>query len=111
VIQEIAIGGTHRNAPFRRPFSGALIFSNDAPGVPLRSTPSCSFAELHCRLYSAAPSALSSIRRCSQRRRSAGVKPGATRSEAPGNRGTDVFKPLIRGGGERGPDLGVGALK
>jgi hypothetical protein len=45
VIQEIAIGGTHRNAPFRRPFSGALIFSNDTPGVPLRSTPG--FIPLH----------------------------------------------------------------
>jgi len=39
VIQEIAIGGTHRNAPFRRPSSGALICSDDTPGVPLRSTP------------------------------------------------------------------------
>jgi hypothetical protein len=86
VIEEIAIGGTHRNAPFRRPSSGALIFSNDTPGVPLRSTPSCSFAALHCRLYSAAPSALSSIRRCPQRQRRAGLEPGAKRSAAPGSR-------------------------
>ena len=111
VIKEIAIGGTHRNAPFRRPSSGALLFSDDTPGVPLRSTPSCSFAALHCRLYSAAPSALSSIWCCSQRRRRAGVKPAAQRSGAPGHRGIHIIKPLKRGGGQRGPDLGFGALK
>jgi hypothetical protein len=55
VIEEIAIGGTHRNAPFRRPSSGAFVSLHITPGVPLRSTPSCSSAALHCRLYSAAP--------------------------------------------------------
>lgn len=39
VIQKIAIGGTHTERPFRRPLSGALSFSHDTPGVPLRSTP------------------------------------------------------------------------
>lgn len=39
VIEQIAIGGTHSNADFRRPSSGALLFLDDTPGVPLRSTP------------------------------------------------------------------------
>jgi hypothetical protein len=39
VVQKIAIGGTHSEGPFRRPCSGAVLFSDDIPGVPLRSTP------------------------------------------------------------------------
>jgi hypothetical protein len=39
VIEEIAIGGTHNNASFRRPSSGASVFLDHTPGVPLRSTP------------------------------------------------------------------------
>jgi hypothetical protein len=39
VIEEIAIGGTHNNASFRRPSSGAFVFLDHTPGVPLRSTP------------------------------------------------------------------------
>jgi hypothetical protein len=111
VIEEIAIGGTHRNAPFRRPSSGASVWLHITPGVPLRSTPSCSSAALHCRLYSAAPSALFSVRPAAQRQRRDRLKPGAERSGAPGKRGIHVFEPRTRGGGERGPDLGVGALK
>jgi hypothetical protein len=72
VIEKVAIGGTHRNAPFRRPSSGASVSLHITPGVPLRSTPSCSSAALHCRLYSAAPSALFSVRPAAQRQRRAG---------------------------------------
>jgi hypothetical protein len=39
VIEQIAIGGTHGRAPFRRPLSGALFFLHNTPGVPLCSTP------------------------------------------------------------------------
>jgi hypothetical protein len=74
VIQEIAIGGTHSGGPFRRPCSGALSFFDDIPGVPLRSTPSCSSAALHCRLYSVAPPALSSVQPGAQRRRRDGLE-------------------------------------
>src|SRR6185437_15189876 len=98
--QEVAIGGTHGERPFRRPCSGALLFLHITPGFP-----SCSSAALHCRLYSAAPPALfwilpAAIRapeargnkaptrtpRTSgiQRRRRGGVKPGVERSGTPG---------------------------
>jgi hypothetical protein len=72
VIEKVAIGGTHRNAPFRRPSSGASVSLHITPGVPLRSTPSCSSAALHCRLYSAEPSALFSVRTAAQRQRRSG---------------------------------------
>ena len=39
VIQQIAIGGTHSEGDFRRPFSGAFVVRDNTPGVPLRSTP------------------------------------------------------------------------
>jgi hypothetical protein len=39
MIEQIAIGGTHMAAPFRRPWSGALFFLHNTPGVPLCSTP------------------------------------------------------------------------
>ena len=39
VIEQIAIGGTHSNADFRRPLPGLLSFGNNTPGVPLRATP------------------------------------------------------------------------
>jgi hypothetical protein len=39
VVQKIAIGGTHRDGPFRRPCSGAVLFLNITPEVPLCSTP------------------------------------------------------------------------
>jgi hypothetical protein len=39
VIEQIAKGGTHNDANFRRPTSGALVFLDSTPGVPLRSTP------------------------------------------------------------------------
>jgi hypothetical protein len=39
VIEQIAIGGTHTEGPFRRPCSGASLFLDNTPGVPLRSTP------------------------------------------------------------------------
>lgn len=73
VVQKIAIGGTQ--GPFRRPCSGALSFWHITPGVSLRSTPSCSSAALHCRLYSGAPPALFSMRPRVQRQRRAGLKP------------------------------------
>lgn len=164
VIEEIAIGGTHRNAPFRRPSSGASVslhitpgvplrstprfipphpsgalLSDDTPGVPVRSTPGCIpshpsgvliFSDdiLGVPVRSTRgfipphpPGALNprtagSVLRVRfdlqrQRRRRGGVEPGAERSGAPGNRGINIIKPLTRGGGERGPDLGVGALK
>jgi hypothetical protein len=102
VIQKIAIGGTHSGGPFRRPYSGAMSCLHTTPGVPLRFTPSCSSAPLHCRLYSAAPPALFSIRPGIQRRRRAGLKPEAKPCGAPGNREIQFSKPLTRGGGERG---------
>jgi hypothetical protein len=103
VIQKVAKGGTHSGGPFRRPFAGAGLLSHDIPGVPLRSTPSCSSAALHCRLFSGAPVALFSIRPGAERRRRAGLKPRVKRS---GTRGTSrndlhlVSKPLTRGGGK-----------
>jgi len=69
VVQKIAMGGTHSERPLRRPSSGARLSCDDTPGVALRSTPSCSSAALHCRLYSAAPPALFSLRPRAQRRR------------------------------------------
>ena len=39
VIEQVTIGGTHSGGGFRRPSSGALLFLNYIPGVPLRSTP------------------------------------------------------------------------
>jgi hypothetical protein len=39
VIKQVAIGGTHNDASFRRPTSGAVMFLDHTPGVPLRSTP------------------------------------------------------------------------
>ena len=39
VIEQIAIGGTHTEGPFRRPCSGAALSLHHTPGVPLRSTP------------------------------------------------------------------------
>jgi hypothetical protein len=77
VIEEIAIGGTHRNAPFRRPSSGAWLFFDITPRTAASGT--------------RATSAL--LRRC---RRTGGIH---------------IIKPLARGGGERGPDLGLGAVK
>lgn len=100
VIEQIAVGGTHTGGPFRRPCSGAALFVDHTPGVSLRSTPPCSFAALHCRLYSAAPSALFSIRPDAPCRRRAGLKPRVKRS---GTRGShiDISKPLARGDGIR----------
>ena len=49
VVEQIAMGGTRSERPFRRPFPGALTFLNRILG---------SFAPLHCRLYAVAPSAL-----------------------------------------------------
>jgi hypothetical protein len=37
VIEKVTIGGTHSGGGFRRPSSGALLFLNYIPGVPLRS--------------------------------------------------------------------------
>jgi hypothetical protein len=105
VIQKIAIGGTHTEGPFRRPSSGALFFSNDTPGVPLRSTPSCSSAALHCRLYSAAPLALFSVRPAAQRQRRDRLKPGAGRSQAPGNRHIRIFTTPDTGWRKTRPNL------
>jgi hypothetical protein len=113
--QEIAIGGTHGKRPFHRPCSGALSSLHITPGVPLRSTPPCSSAALHCRLYSAAPPALFSIlpatisapeargnkapRRAQRNsgiecRRRAGVKPGVQRSGTPGKNYQQYAEPL-----------------
>jgi hypothetical protein len=39
VIQQIAIGRTHTEGPFRRPCPGALLLLHSTPGVSLRSTP------------------------------------------------------------------------
>jgi hypothetical protein len=39
VIQQIAIGGTHSEGDFRRPWSGAFVVGDNTPGVPLRYTP------------------------------------------------------------------------
>jgi hypothetical protein len=39
VVEQIAMGGTHSDADFRRPSSGALVVLDTTPGVPLRSTP------------------------------------------------------------------------
>jgi hypothetical protein len=111
VIEEIAIGGTHRIAPFRRPSSGAPVSLHITPGVPLRSTPSCSSAALHCRLYSAAPSALFSVRPAAQRQRRAGVKPGVKRSGTPRNDGTHMLKTPDRGWRRTRPNLPVVQLK
>src|SRR3954468_17059711 len=61
VVKKVAVGGTHRGRRFPSPLFRGLIAPDHIPGVPLRSTPSCSSAALHCRLYSAAPSALLTI--------------------------------------------------
>jgi hypothetical protein len=111
VIEKVAIGGTHRNAPFRRPSSGASVSLHITPGVPLRSTPSCSSAALHCRLYSAAPSALFSVRPAARRQRRAGVKPGVKRSGTPGNDGTHMLKTPDTGWRRTRPNLAVVQLK
>jgi len=39
VIEQVAMGGTHAEGPFRRPSSGAFSFLYSTAGVPLRSTP------------------------------------------------------------------------
>jgi hypothetical protein len=86
VIQEVAIGGTHTGGPFRRLFSGALLFVDTVPGVPLRSTPRFSLSHpLGAWL--------------DQRRRRSGVKPGVERSGAPGNCYGRNRQPLKRGDG------------
>jgi hypothetical protein len=123
MIQKIAMGGTHTRGPFRRPFSGAWLSSHSIPGVPLcstprfipphptgllnsgesrrASTPSCSSATPHSRLYSAAsPALFSLVRSVAERRRRGGLKPRAKRSKARGNYRIDIFKPLTRGDGE-----------
>jgi hypothetical protein len=98
VIEQVGVGGTHTGGSFRRPSSGAALFLNHTPGVPLRSTPSCSSAALHCKLYSGAPPALFSIRPDAQRRRRAGLKPRVKRSRTRGSH-INISKPLARGGG------------
>ena len=99
VIQEIAIGGTHTEGPFRRPSSGAVLSLNHIPGVPLRSTSGCnpahpSGAVIETLRTRAWPMAL-------QRRRRDGIQPGVQRSETPGLHPPRVAQPLLRGDGER----------
>ena len=108
VIQQIAMGGTHSERPFRRPLSGASLSSDDIPGVPLRSTPSCSSAALHCpgvplrstpRFIPPHPSG------ALQRRRRAGLKPRVERSGTRGTGGIYIFKTPDTGWRKAGRNL------
>jgi hypothetical protein len=110
VIEQIAIGGTHSDGDFRRPLSGAFVVRNNTPGVPLRSTPGFIPSHPSDALIPSVPGfALGSQRKPSfQRRRRAGLKPGAEQSAAPGHH-VHIFEPLKRGDGERSSGLGVGA--
>ncbi len=105
VIEKIAIGGTHRSAPFRRPSSGALTFSNDTPGVSLRSTPGFIPPHPSGALILRTPESVLPARShpSPQRRRRAGLEPGAGRSGAPENCDSHNRQPLKRGGGKRAP--------
>jgi hypothetical protein len=97
VIQEIAIGGTHGERTFRRPFSGAGSSFDHTTG---------SFAALHCRLYSAAPPALDPVAGdANQRRRRAGLKPGVKRSGAPGNDSNQMVQTPDTGWRKRRPNV------
>jgi hypothetical protein len=97
MIEQVAMGGTHSAGPFRRPTSGAALFLNHTPGVPLRSTPD--FNPAH------PPGAVEmipiSVR--AQRPSAPEARGNKARSEAKQTPGTlhDIGKPLVRGGGER----------
>jgi hypothetical protein len=97
VIEQVAMGGTHSAGPFRRPSSGAALFLDHTPGVPLRSTPG--FNPPH------PPGAVEmipiSVR--GQRPSAPEARGNKARSEAKQTPGMlhDIGKPLARGGGER----------
>jgi hypothetical protein len=103
VIEQIAIGGTHSDAPFRRPSSGASLFPNHTPGVSLRSTPGFIPPHPSGALIPGVPGFAwtSQTDLPDQRRRRGRLERGVQRSGTPGNYRLQIFKPLARGDGER----------
>jgi hypothetical protein len=96
VIEQVAMGGTHSAGPFRRPCSGAALFLDHTPGVPLRSTPG--FNPPH------PPGAATKLPKDTQGRRvlAPEARRNRARSEAKQTPGIGLHvvpEPLARGGG------------
>jgi hypothetical protein len=89
VVQEIAIGGTHRKLRFPSPLFRGLIVSNHIPGVPLRSTPGFRSGAPFRRSNEVGvcyptSRAIGNVH-APERRRRDGLKPGVQRSGTPGS--------------------------